>query len=517
MKGKKSTRTIGASLKCMVNVTDLVHFEVAESLSDTEMQKAICLGDVSKSLVSRSIPTDLPVANQFREEYWRAECLSKFPFQIEGVDRAGEAIRSFYLAESRCEHANLRVGFYPNPYCATSMVVRHARRKLKWLLSGISPDEVMQRARWGPGASTSLRRSESLPQIKWEFAAHVTENCLPWAEAFREWSGRDLPIQIVRGNLVTTVPKNAKTDRIIAIEPDWNCFFQLGMGACIRRRLQRVGVLLPDAQERNRRLALAGSLTGHFATLDLKAASDTVSLGLCELLLPPDFMALILSLRSEQGLVGDDVVTYEKISSMGNGFTFELETAMFWALASSCDPSGDAAVYGDDVIVTTEAARLLLDVFRDLGLEVNESKTFLCGPFRESCGGHYFRGVDVTPPYFKEPVCDAPSYIRAHNKLVRAFGRSDTTEYLRSRIPKYLWGPRHRGDTVLDSEWDETCPVWSSRFQSYWLKEIVETRKNRESNPSGALLHALWGASYVSQFPSRERVIRVQRYTADRW
>lgn len=516
MKSSKSP-TMRDLKKSLVDVTDLVHFEVAETLNDTEMQSALCRGDVTKSLVSRPISTDLPDVNQFREEYWRSECLSKFPFQIEGVDRSAEALSAFYAGERRCEHANLRVGYYPNPYCATSMVVRRARRKLKWLLSGISPDEVMQRARWGPGASTSLPRSEAYPQNKWDFAAHVTEKCQPWAEAFRKWSGRELPIQVVTGNLVTTVPKNAKTDRIIAIEPDWNCFFQLGLGACIRRRLQRIGVLLPDAQERNKRLARAGSLNGDFATLDLKAASDTVSLGLCDLLLPQDFFALILQLRSEQGLVGDDLVTYEKVSSMGNGFTFELETAMFWALAASCDPSEDAAVYGDDIILSSEAAMLLVEVLTDLGLEVNEKKSFVTGPFRESCGGHYFRGIDVTPPYFKEVVCDMPSYIRAHNKLVTFFGRSDTTDFLRKKIPKFLWGPRSRGDTVIAAEWDEVCPKWRRSYQSYEMKELVETRKTRESNPSGALLHALWGASFVSQFPSRERVLRVQRYTVDRF
>jgi len=503
--------------KSLVNVTDLVHFEVAENLQDTEMQTALCLGQVTKSLVSRPICVDLPSANQFREEYWRGECLSKFPFQIEGVDRQAEALKAFWQGERRCESANLRTGYYPNPYCATSMVVRRARRKLKWLLSGIMREEVMQRARWGPGASTSLPRSMASPQRKWEFAAHVTENCQPWAEAFRLWSGRDLPIQVVSGNLVTTVPKNAKTDRIIAIEPDWNCFFQLGLGACIRRRLNRVGILLPDAQERNKRLAMAGSLTGSFATLDLKAASDTLSLGLCDLLLPPDLMVLILSLRSEKGLVGDDVVYYEKVSSMGNGFTFELETAMFWALASSCDPSEDAAVFGDDIILSSDAALLLLGVLTDLGLEINEKKTFVAGPFRESCGGHYFRGVDVTPPYFKEEVCDMPSYIRAHNKLVSFFGRSDTTDYLRKKIPKFLWGPRSRGDSVISAEWDEVCPIWQKSTQSYLMKELVEGRKSAPSNPSGALLHALWGASFVSQFPTRERVVRVQRYTVDRF
>lgn len=517
MKVQKANPTMGLLKKSLVNATDLVHFEVADALDDTEMLSALCRGDVSKSLVSRPILIDLPEANQFREEYWRSECLSKFPFQIEGVDRSAEAILQFHAGERRCKRANLSVGYYPNPYCATSMVVRRARRKLKWLLSGINPDEVMQRAHWGPGASTSLPRSNASPQRKWEFAAHVTENCQPWAEAFRKWSGREHPIEIVIGNLVTTVPKNAKTDRIIAIEPDWNMFFQLGLGASIRRRLQRVGILLPDAQERNKRLAKCGSREGHYATLDLKAASDTISLGLCDLLLPPCIMALIHSLRSERGVVGEEVVIYEKVSSMGNGFTFELETAIFWALASSCDPSEDAAVYGDDIIVSSETAPLLIAVLQDLGLEINEKKSFHAGPFRESCGGHYFRGIDVTPPYFKEEVCDMPSYIRAHNKLVSFFGRSDTTDFLRSNIPKILWGPKSKGDTVLASEWDETCPVWKWQTQSYQLKELVETRKTLESNPSGALLHALWGASYVSRFPSRERVVRVQRYTADRF
>jgi hypothetical protein len=262
---------------------------------------------------------------------------------------------------------------------------------------------------------------------------------------------------------------------------------------------------------------MAGSLTGLFATIDLKAASDTISLGLCDLLLPPDLFELILSLRSPFGSVNGEQVEYAKVSSMGNGFTFELETAMFWALACSCDPSHDAAVYGDDIIVTTDAASLLMEVLTDLHMEVNPSKTFTSGPFRESCGGHYYAGIEVTPPYFREQISCVPSYIRAYNKLVAAFGRSDTSEYLRSKVPKYTWGPASRGDTVLRSEWDEACPTWNRRYQSYELKEVVETRKMASASVEGGLLHALWGASYASSFPTKERVVRVQRYTADRW
>jgi hypothetical protein len=510
---------MAGSFSRLRDVTDLVLFEVAEELDDADFMSAILTSSVSKSLVDRSawMHEDMRVED-FRVNYWRAECLSKYPFDIPGIDRAAVALDGFHAAEQRCEQANLRLGFYPNPYCATSKVVRKARAKLKWLLSGISRDEVMHAAHWGPGASTSLPRKYSSPQNKWEFGAHVTSSALPWLLAFGKWSGQSFKGQIVCGNNVVTVPKNAKTDRTIAIEPDWNCFFQLGLGTCIRRRLNRVGLLYPDAQERNKRLAQAGSLTGLFATVDLKAASDTLSLSLCDLLLPSDLKAFINELRSPEGVLSTgEKVVYEKVSSMGNGFTFELETAMFWALASSCDPSGDAAVYGDDVILSVGAVPLFVEALTDLGMEVNQKKTHVIGPFRESCGGHYFNGVDVTPPYFKERVCDAPSYIRAHNKLSSFFGRGDATEYLRKKIPKFLWGPASRGDTVLASEWDEVCPTWVPDTQSYEMKELVETRKSLPSNPRGALLHATWGASYVSRFPSRERVIRVQRYTADRF
>ena len=285
----------------------------------------------------------------------------------------------------------------------------------------------MQRANWGPGSSTKLSRRKSQPQIKWVLASHCTESCLPWVKAFGKWAGREFSTDTVIGNYVTSVPKNAKTDRIIAIEPDWNCFFQLGLGSAIRRRLQRVGQLLPDAADRNKRLARAGSISGAFATVDLKSASDTLSLQLCALLLPSNVLEILGELRSPYGVVGEHLFEYEKVSSMGNGATFELETAMFWALATSCDPSGDAAVFGDDVIITSEAVPLFVEVLTDLGMEVNEKKTHFTGPFRESCGGHFYRGIDVTPPYFKKRVVGLPEYIRAHNKLQTFFGRSETT------------------------------------------------------------------------------------------
>lgn len=502
------------------DITDLVFLEVCDQLSDSAASKAVWLGGWTEDLVSRTFLPGLSDPCEFLESYWRAECLSKFPHVIPGIDRESRALTAFYDSEQRCKAANQRLAHLPNDYCTTSKVVRRARRELKWLLSGISPEEVMQRAHWGPGASTSLSRSRSSPQNKWEFGAHCTEGLLPWVHTLGKWSGRDFSAVPVLGNLVTTVPKNAKTNRIIAIEPDWNSFIQLGLGAAIRHRLQRVGLLLDTAQAENRRLALIGSETGEYATIDLKAASDTVSLGLCELLLPPSpdpLKGIIAQTRSLFGLVGDDVVEYEKVSSMGNGYTFELETALFYALARACTPSGIVRVYGDDVIMPAACAPLFIEVLMDLGMEVNLKKTFFTGDFRESCGGHYFRGNDVTPPYFREAVCDVPSYIRAYNKLVTAFGRCETSEFIRSKIPKYLWGPAHRGDTVLRSAWDETTPQWSKSYQAHRLVECVTTRKTAEAPEKGALLHALWGSSHVSRYPTSEKVIKLQKYTTDAW
>jgi hypothetical protein len=86
---------------------------------------------------------------------------------------------------------------------------------------------------------------------------------------------------MVSGNNVDWVPKNYKTDRTIAIEPDWNMFLQKGLGGLLRRRLRRVGQDLND-QSTNRFCAAVGSIDGSLATLDMSMASDTVAYRLVE-------------------------------------------------------------------------------------------------------------------------------------------------------------------------------------------------------------------------------------------
>jgi hypothetical protein len=186
------------------------------------------------------------------------------------------------------------------------------------------------------------------------------------------------------------------------VEPLINGYVQKGTDQVMRRRLKRVGIDLSD-QEINQAMALSGSLawedsTG-FVTIDLKSASDSISKELVRLLLPPSWFSFLESIRSPEYELNGERKAYHKFCSMGNGFCFPLETLLFTAAcqAVGCKDRSTRHVYGDDIIVPGNVAEELIHLLSVMGFEVNTKKTCISGPFRESCGGNYFAGVDVSP------------------------------------------------------------------------------------------------------------------------
>jgi len=230
--------------------------------------------------------------------------------------------------------------------------------------------------------------------------------------------------------VVDVVPKNAKTDRTIAIEPTFRMFVQKALGAALRRCLRNVGVNLND-QGRNQELSRL-AYTHDLATLDLRAASDTVSRSLILELIPIDIFLLLDAARSKTFVFRGDPSTvhrFKKFSTMGNGFTFELESLIFWAIASTaCDITRSdnkfVSVFGDDIIVPQSAAEACSSILTQLGFVINTDKSFTAGEFFESCGKHYFRGFDVTPFYQKEIPTDVEGIYRMANRVRRAAYRS---------------------------------------------------------------------------------------------
>lgn len=211
------------------------------------------------------------------------------------------------------------------------------------------------------------------------------------------------------------VPKNRDEHRAIGIEMNGLVPLQKVLGNLIRLRLKQKTEIDLNSQQRNRHLARLAQ-TFELSTIDLANASSSISLELVRALLPPDWFAVLNDFRSSHGHCGrlkQPKVAYEMISSMGNGFTFELESLIFYALAQATAERGgchafeikrSVGVFGDDIIVPKRIASELISNMSLFGFTVNEEKSFLNGYFFESCGADYYDCSDVRPFLLRREV-----------------------------------------------------------------------------------------------------------------
>lgn len=380
--------------------------------------------------------------------------------------RRGRAVTKWLAAEQQNERTNVRLletceefRILPHVTYATFMAFC---RDLIVKIIGETPSIDVLIGTFSGGASTSRKRTQSHPARKYLGKAHATPRC---AELFNDvvvpeipaWVGEGkeyLIIELVPGNVLFTVPKKTDIDRVACKEPDINMFVQKGIGNYFRKCLKREGINLND-QSINRSLARTGSIGNALATLDLSSASDSVTTVLVAEMLPVCWHTLLDSVRSPVTIMdnGEEHVN-EMFSSMGNGFTFELESLLFYVITRATTYfegiKGIVSIYGDDIICPTPVVRELTWVLKYLGFTVNLEKSFYEGPFRESCGGHYWDGYDITPFYLKGPIKTLPDLIHAANQL-RQWAEipvlsvldpevEDIWCWLKSLVPKVLWG-----------------------------------------------------------------------------
>lgn len=286
----------------------------------------------------------------------------------------------------------------------------------------------------------------------------------------------------VEGNIFFTVPKDATKRRGCCKEPSLNVAYQLDIGRLLKHRIKaQTGVDLRQGQALHRRLAQSASANGRLATIDMSNASDTVCRVLPKLVLHSSWYALLNSLRSKKTFIQGQWVYLEKFSSMGNGFTFELETILFLTLArvvataEGADPDM-VSCYGDDLIVPVEITETLLAALKFFGFEPNMEKSFWEGPFRESCGGDFFSGVNVRTHFLKELPDEPSAWISLANGIRRMAFQHDGTaarwQYLKrawsrclDAIPSDIRrcrGPAFLGDLVI---WDRE-DAWEVREQA---------------------------------------------------
>jgi hypothetical protein len=207
---------------------------------------------------------------------------------------------------------------------------------------------------------------------------------------------------------VLLVPKDSRGPRLISCEPVDFQWVQGGLRKAICELVESHpltrGKVNFTNQEPNRQAALIGSKDAYGnATLDLKEASDRVSLELVRLLFPPRICEYLECCRSLATTLPDGrVVPLRKFAPMGSSLCFPIMALTIWALLTAADYTEqglrrEVLVYGDDVIVPRTEVRDAIEVLEAFGLKVNADKSCTSGFFRESCGLDAYRGEEVTP------------------------------------------------------------------------------------------------------------------------
>jgi len=414
--------------------------------------------------------------SHFALDHLVTEILRKHPDIPLGIDKSAVALQSFIDSEEHCTLTNKRLR---NEIPEWFFTFRRSIYKILGPLTHQDLDFVDFKMRHGPGASIGVRGLGSCASDKYDERIHLTAELIPFYQSILGEQWRKLHRRsgiVVDGNRFATVPKSAKTERGICIEPTLNVYVQLGIGQLIRRKLRGFGLDL-NQQKRNRDMA-GDAYRKRYATIDLSAASDSVSTELILQYFPERWIHLLESCRSgKTKLPNGGEVELQKWSSMGNGYTFELETLVFYALCTTIIPFEDhesITVYGDDIIVPQQYAQQVVEALNFLGFKVNPEKSYLAGNFFESCGHDYFKGVNVRPFYLKGPMKSEkiPEGLQIANKIrLYAWSRNgniscDSTFYpawkcaVRS-IPR-IWRnckvPHFLGDVGLVSSLTEAAP-----------------------------------------------------------
>lgn len=402
-------------------------------------------------------PDDYEDVGNFADDYLITSILSKSPNVPLGIDRASVALNSFYEAEKTCAEANLRlVGEKPSWF----RIFRDRLRSVLGPCDRRALDYIEARMSHGPGATTGVPGWGSIGPMKFENELHLTQSLIPFAKVLMGPRWHELynsPFIVVDGNRFTTVPKNAKTDRGICVEPTLNLYGQKGIGAFIRKRLKHFSIDL-NSQENNQDMARRAFKEG-LCTIDLSMASDTMCRELIWQTLDLEWVELLTMFRSPVTQMPDGTcVKLEKFSSMGNGFTFELESLFFFSLARTIVPREEwdrISVFGDDIIIPAQHAHPFIEALNFLGFKTNGAKSYLAGNFFESCGTDWFKGLNVRPFYLRgKNDSGIPYQLQIANSLRLYAARVCSSGFCDSRF-------RHIWNTLVDSlpTWVRDCKV----------------------------------------------------------
>lgn len=345
--------------------------------------------------------------------------------------------------------------------------VRFARGLIGQVLSGTDPRDIIPRH--GPGAVADGQK----PWEKMNFNVIYShaEEVYPFTEYYHfnlnhtsqrigpsgvhtvDECGCFRPLKVLPTSTakVVLVPKDSRGPRLISMEPleiQWLQQGQLGAlvsametswltrghvnfenqkvngalaqyaSACSHARTQ--GLPRPTyrsffrpSEDEEELLRHASPESDDLVTLDMKDASDRVSIGHVACLFPSNWVEALFATRSSATRLPDGrVIPLHKFAPMGSAVCFPLEAIVFWALSVAAIHQQRPElslnrlrkrvwVFGDDLVIHRDDYPVVIATLERYGLRFNRNKCCVAGSFRESCGVDAFKGVLVTPVRIK--------------------------------------------------------------------------------------------------------------------
>lgn len=409
----------------------------------------------------------------------------------------------------------------------------------------VSMSLAINRMRPGPGKSQGAQLNNFLSKV---FESELTVYDLGTYAFYQQnlsyrWSSAEklradhYGVRVVESSKLNFALKNVDESRGINTESTVDMMLQLGCGSLLEDVLEEFfGINLSRQPEVNRALARMGSISGYYATIDLKSASNRIATCLVKFLLPlPIFMCLdrirakCIDFPKAHGGGREELHMF---STQGNGFTFPLQTLLFACIVkatleeSDFDSQGSKrvtwSVFGDDIICPSRQFDKVVRMLEYCGFTANRTKSFSTGGFRESCGKDYFQGNDIRGVYLKELSHEQHIYT-AFNRLARWSVRHRLDL---NRILSFLWHLAKQKRVVPFDAGDDAGfklpfsiatgheSVRFDRKERRWMYKQLEAVPRRHStgrlsnNPQAIFVSML--AGYV-----RSGVVRREKRTRD--
>lgn len=401
------------ALECLIAVDTTYSSDILARLS------------AEPTCIEKPNPKDYPLPNHYRHDSQAYAFIGKNVLFSNEENLVPELVSTFFEQEKKNSLVNNRFTF--DTY---DPILDQVKRNVLRLI-GSQPKFVKcyenyflaDSFNYGPGSSYFFKGNLVNPWDKIKKGkVTLTTGCVPiWKHLTENTPFHDKEILIIEQDTFDFVPKNFKSLRTIAVGNCGNGIVQRVLGKALNHKLKRFFDLSKRPMVHKEVVRICSSTRSH-ATIDIKNASNSMCTNVVKKVIPPIWFDYLNKARHHRTQIGEMVHDLSLFSSMGNGFTFELESILFYAILMTLPNNkllemrpgeipgtnaivGDISIFGDDIICRAEDVPLLTQRLKHFGFEVNTQKSFWGESwFYESCGADFFAKADVTPYYLNGKV-----------------------------------------------------------------------------------------------------------------